>query len=269
MNLDILSFHPALVSLLILGYGLILGSFSSVLATRIPQGKSIVTPPSSCPSCKRTLTPWENIPIISYLVLGGKCRGCSEPIGLFYPLMELGTAALIFLAFFAGGITPLGLAYAGFAVITLPLVVIDLREKRLPNKLTYSGFVWGLGVAALSTFISSNQSDLWEPLICGISCSLFFLLLNLLSRGGMGMGDVKLAGVIGVTLSIAGWQHAVIGIFFGFLAGGIFSAVLLLIGRAKFGAAIPFGPWMLFGAWFAMILTPEITREIIGLWTIS
>jgi len=269
MGIDELSFPPTLIALFILTFGLIFGSFSSVLALRIPAGKSIVTPPSSCPKCDRILAPWENFPLISYLALRGRCRGCYQPIGRIYPLMEFGTASLYVAGVYSGGITPLGLAYSGFAVITLPLVLIDLGYKRLPNVLTYSGFIWGLFAAILSAFLSSDLSEVSEPLITSLGCAIFFLLLNLISRGGMGMGDVKLAGVIGITLALAGWHHAIFGILLGFLVGGLFSLALLLSKRAAIGTAIPFGPWMLLGAWIAIILGPESAVNVLQLWSIT
>lgn len=268
MGLDVLGAQPIVVSLLIVAFGLVFGSFASVLALRIPAGLSIVTPPSACPQCHRVLPPWENFPLISYLILRGRCRGCGKPIGAFYPLMEIGTAALYVVAVYAGGITPLGLAYAGFAVITLPLVVIDVRYKRLPNVLTYAGFAWGLFAAGMSASLTGNVSDVREPLLAGLGCAAFFLLLNIVSRGGMGMGDVKLAAVIGVTLGIAGWQHAVFGILLGFIAGGVVSMALLILKRAKLGTAIPFGPYMLLGAWVAVLLGPEVAGEVLQLWSL-
>lgn len=258
--------QPTLIAVFVVLFGLVFGSFASVLTVRIPEGKSIVFPDSACPRCGRWLPPWENIPLLSYLVLRGRCRGCGERIGLFYPLMELGTAVLYVAAVYAGGLTPVGLAYSGFAVLTLPLVIIDLRHKRLPNVLTFSGFVWALLSAGIAAVLDGDRQVLLTSLFSGLGCAAFFLLLNIVSRGGMGLGDVKLAGVIGSTLGIVSWQLAVFGILCGFLAGGVTSVWLLLTRRAKMGSAIPFGPYMLLGAWVAILAGTEFARAVLALW---
>jgi leader peptidase (prepilin peptidase)/N-methyltransferase len=254
---------------LIVAFGLIFGSFSSVLALRIPEGKSIITPPSQCPNCHRELSPWENIPLISFLILRGRCRGCQAKIAAIYPLMEIGTAALYLLAVICGGVTPVGLAFTGFAVVTLPLFIIDWKYRRLPNILTYSTIIWSLCAGIIAALIRSDFGQLREPVLSGLGCALFFLLLNLISRGGMGMGDVKLAGVIGITLGIAGWQQAIFAIALGFLIGGIASIVLLLFRRVSFGASIPFGPSMLIGAWLAIVLGADPAHQFLQLWSVS
>jgi leader peptidase (prepilin peptidase)/N-methyltransferase len=258
--------YPTLIAVFAVLFGLVFGSFASVLTVRIPAGKSIVYPDSACPKCGRWLPPWENVPLLSYLLLRGRCRGCGERIGLFYPLMEIGTAALYVLAVYAGGLTPVGLAYSGFAVITLPLLIIDLRHRRLPNVLTLAGFSWAILCAVIAAVLAQDAAGLLTPVLSAAGCAAFFLLLNIVSRGGMGLGDVKLAGVIGATLGMVHWQLAAFGIMCGFLAGGISSIWLLLTRRVKFGNTIPFGPYMLLGAWLAITLGSEAAISVLRLW---
>ena len=169
--------YPTLIAVFAVLFGLVFGSFASVLTVRIPAGKSIVYPDSACPKCGRWLPPWENVPLLSYLLLRGRCRGCGERIGLFYPLMEIGTAALYVLAVYAGGLTPVGLAYSGFAVITLPLLIIDLRHRRLPNVLTLAGFSWAILCAVIAAVLAQDAAGLLTPVLSAAGCAAFFLLL--------------------------------------------------------------------------------------------
>ncbi|MCC4907643.1 A24 family peptidase [Microbacterium sp. cx-59] len=140
-------------------------------------------------------------------------------------------------------------AYAVFAVQSVVLAIIDLRTHRLPNRIVLPGYPVAIVLFGIAALLRPDPWALGRALLAGAILFAFYLLLRMLQRGGMGGGDVKLAGVIGIMLGFAGWDAVVIGLFAGFLGGGLYSAVLLARRRANRRTAVPFGPWMLLGAW--------------------
>ena len=228
------------------------GSFGTVLTERIPTGRSIVRPRSACPCCDTSIRRRDQIPVLSYALLRGRCHNCGVAISPLYPAIEIATAALFCLAWWRYGPTPRGLAFAGLAVITPPLTVIDIRQHRLPNALTAAGAMWAL-LCALAIAIDARA---WQPLLMssltGLACAGGLLLLAFVSKGGMGMGDIKLAGVIGLVMGLIAWTDAVAAIVWAFVLGAVISIVLIFIGKAKRGTAVPFGPMLIAGAWLVL-----------------
>lgn len=231
--------------------GLAIGSFLNVVVWRVPRGESVVSPPSACPRCGHPIRPVDNVPVLSWLVLRGRCRDCGEPISRRYPLVEAGTGLLFGLTAWHTGLSwslPAFLYLAGAAVA---LALIDLDTRRLPNAIVLPAYPVGVALLALASWDPGGTSDWWalvRALIGAAALYTLYFLLMLVYPRGMGFGDVKLAGVLGLYLGWAGWSALVVGWFAAFLLGGVYSIGLLVTGRAERKSGIPFGPWMLLGA---------------------
>lgn len=248
--------------------GVLVGSFLNVVIYRVPIGKSIVSPPSACPGCDTPIKGYDNIPLISWLLLRGKCRNCAAPISARYPLVELGTGilfastGLVFAQPIADATSTVALiagffvlvAFLYLAAISVALAAIDLDTHTLPNVLVFPSYVVAgvlLGAAAL---IESDGDALLRAGLGGVALFVAYLLMALAYPGGMGLGDVKLAGVLGLYLGFLGWGTLIVGAFAAFLLGGIFSVALIVARKAGRKTGIPFGPWMLAGAWVGIFV---------------
>jgi prepilin signal peptidase PulO-like enzyme (type II secretory pathway) len=223
-----------LILILLFVFGLVFGSFFNVVIYRLPRKLSLVKPGSSCPQCGHALSPGELIPVVSFLVQGGKCRECGKSISCRYPLIELVTA--VGFVVIGSGSSALGELFAGLVFFSLLLLLglIDLQHKVLPNALTLPGVVLGLFFALLGLTIPFSQSLFGAAVGFGL-----IFLIALVSRGGMGMGDVKMMAFIGAFL---GWK-GVLYVLFGAAAltsiGGI---VYLYLTKQDRKTPIPFGP---------------------------
>jgi leader peptidase (prepilin peptidase)/N-methyltransferase len=221
--------------------GALLGSFLNVVIWRLPRGESLVKPGSHCPHCGAPVKPYDNIPVLSWLILRGRCRSCGERISVRYPLVEALTAALMAAAAVrAGADRDIWIAEA-FVLTLIPLTFIDLDTRTLPNKITYPSAVLGLVlVAALRTH------DLPKSLIWGAAAFLFLFVALLAYPGGMGMGDVKLAGVMGLVLGRA----VAPAMFVALLAGTVVGAIVIARKGVREGrkTRVPFGPFLALGS---------------------
>jgi len=221
--------------------GALVGSFLNVVAYRLPRHESLMLPPSHCPRCGTSVKPYDNIPILSWLLLRGRCRSCSEPISPRYPLVEALTAALCVGAVLAHHAAA-GIALSlGLILVVIPAALIDLEHRIIPNRLTLLG-----AIAALVLGTALDPAGEPERLIAGAAAGGFLLLAALAYPGGMGMGDVKLAGVMGLFLGRA----VVPAILLALLAGVLFGVLLIArVGaRAARKTAVPFGPFLALGA---------------------
>lgn len=243
-------------------FGLLIGSFLNVVVYRVPLGKSIVSPPSACPSCGASIRARDNIPALSWLMLRGRCRNCDERISVRYPLVELGTGvaffvvALVFLPAIlsaADGASAVAavlvlVAYLYLAAISVALALIDIDVRKLPNVIVLPSYAVGIVLFTAAAFLSGDFGPLLRAGIAMAGLGILYFLMVLVYPGGMGMGDVKLAGVLGLYLGWAGWGALFVGALAAFVLGGIFGIVLMATGRATRKTGIPFGPWMLAGA---------------------
>ena len=232
-------------------FGLIIGSFLNVVIWRVPRGESIVTPPSACPTCGHRIEPRDNVPVISWVLLRRRCRHCGAPISARYPLVESGTAVLFVLVVVRFGVGWELPAYLYLAAVAVALALIDLDAHRLPDAIVLPSYGVGVVLLALASADPGGSAD-WSALVRGLVggaalFALYFLLL-VAYPAGMGFGDVKLAGVLGLYLAWIGWGAFAVGAFGAFVVGGVFSLLLLATGRATRKSGIPFGPWMLVGA---------------------
>ena len=256
---------PLLVLVAVLG--LAVGSFANVVIYRVPRAQSLLRPGSRCPRCDAAIRPWHNVPVLSWLALRGRCAGCRERISIRYPLVELATAAL-FVAVTARLGASLALpAYLYLAAVAVALAMIDFDVRRLPNAIVLPSYA----VAALLLVPPVlAHGDWWSALRSLAAMAAlwsFYFALAFLYPGGMGFGDVKLAGLLGLYLGWLGWSSVLVGTFTGFLAGGLAGGVLLVVRRAGRRTRIPFGPAMLAGALLALFVAGPVMTWYLSLLT--
>lgn len=230
--------------------GLVLGSFATVVASRWPAGGSLVTPRSHCPSCRRTLGPLELVPVLSWVALRGRCRGCGTGVSWRYPATELVSGALAAAAIAGFGPTWEGLSAALLCVALVPIVIIDVEHQLIPDIIVLPAAALCLGAA-----IAADPRDWWVSVTAAVGAAGFLFLLWLIHPGGMGLGDVKLALLLGAVLGAS-----VIPALLVAFAGGAALGVVLL---ARFGVrarkmAVPFGPFLAAGALVALWVGPSM-----------
>jgi leader peptidase (prepilin peptidase)/N-methyltransferase len=227
--------------------GLLIGSFLNVVAWRLPRGESLSRPRSRCPQCETPIKPYDNVPVLSWLLLRGKCRHCGAQISPRYPLVEAATAALyVAVVVFLDGALDITL---GLLLVTalIPITLIDLELRLIPNKITLPA-----AVAAVVAGVILDVSFVPEQLIAGAAAGGFFLLAAILYPRGMGMGDVKLAGMLGLYLGRAVAPAIFIALIAGVLVGAI---VIARVGaRAGRKTAVPFGPFLALGGLVALFV---------------
>jgi leader peptidase (prepilin peptidase) / N-methyltransferase len=230
--------------------GATVGSFLNVVIHRLPRGESLVRPRSRCPGCGTPVAPRDNVPVLSWLLLRGRCRGCGERISARYPAVELLAAATFLAVVLTRGVTNDLVVQLPFAAVLIAVAGIDLEHRIVPNRIVAPGAVYGLVASALV-----RTAELPELLIAGIGAFTFLLVAALIYPAGMGMGDVKLAGVMGLYLGAS----VVPAMLVAFLAG---SAVgVAMIARHGAGArkrGVPFAPFLAVGGIVALIAGPEL-----------
>ena len=241
---------PAVVAGLSALLGLLIGSFLNVVIQRVPRGESVVSPPSACPRCREPIRARHNVPVLGWLVLRGRCWTCGLPISVRYPLVELGTGALFALAGWRFADRPgvLG-AYLVFAAAAVALALIDLDVHRLPNAIVLPSYP----VLALLLAAGADLDSLARAGLGAVLLFLVFLLVALAAPGAMGLGDVKLAGVVGGLTAYLSWGALLTAAFGAFVLGSVVGLALLAGHQAGRRTAIPFGPFMLVGAWTSIL----------------
>jgi leader peptidase (prepilin peptidase) / N-methyltransferase len=243
--------------------GLAVGSFLNVVIHRVPRGESLVHPGSHCPGCDHPVRARHNVPLVSWLLLRGRCADCRTGISPRYPLVELVTA-LLFVAVTVQvvdlGLTAALPAYLFFAAVGVALTAIDLDVLRLPNAIIYPSYVV-LGVLlGLAAVIDGGAQPLLRATIGGAALFLFYLALALAYPSGMGLGDVKLAGVVGAALGFLSYQALVVGAFAAFALGALVAVGLALTHGASRKTVIPFGPFMVGGALLALFASAPLVH---------
>jgi leader peptidase (prepilin peptidase)/N-methyltransferase len=231
--------------------GLLVGSFLNVVVWRLPRGESLVHPRSRCPGCGTPIKPYDNVPVLSWLVLRGRCRTCGTAISARYPLVEA-TTGVLFAAVVLGRDGALEIVLGLLLVTALvPITMIDLDRRLIPNAITLPA-----SVAALVAAVALDISFVPEQLIAGAAAGGFFLVAALLYPRGMGMGDVKLAGMLGLYLGRAVAPAIFIALISGVLVGALIMA--RLGAREGRKAAVPFGPFLALGALIAMFVGDDL-----------
>jgi len=245
--------------------GLVVGSFLNVVVHRVPRGESVVSPRSACPGCGHEIRSRDNVPVLSWLLLRGRCRDCAARISRRYPLVEAGTGLL-----FAGVSLVVGLswalpAYLYLAAIAVALALIDLDVHRLPDAIVLPSYPVALVLLGAASLLGGDGAALVRALVGAVALFGLYAVLWFARPGGMGLGDVKLAGVLGLYLGWWGWDALAVGGFLAFLVGGLVSLPLLLSGRAGRRTAIPFGPSMLGAALAALVVAAPLSGWYLAL----
>lgn len=244
--------------------GVVIGSFLNVVIWRVPRGESVVSPPSHCPGCDTPIAPRDNVPLVSWLVLRGRCRHCGEPISPRYPLVELVTGVLFALIAWHFGLSWELPAYVYLGAIAVALALIDIDVHRLPNSIVLPSYPVVAVLLLLPAVIDSRWDDYLRAALGAAVLFAFYFLLAFIYPAGMGFGDVKLAGVLGAYLGWLGWGVLAVGGFLGFLLGGLLGGALMVVGRAGRKSKIPFGPFMLAGALAAVFAGDALVDLYLG-----
>lgn len=234
--------------------GLLCGSFANVVIARVPERRSVVRPPSACPHCQVPIAPRDNVPVVSWLLLRGRCRVCGEPISSQYPLVEIACAALFAAIGWRIGATWALPGFLLFGWLLVVVTVIDLRTHRIPNRLTYPLTPALLALLVVAALLDGTPGVAARTVLGGLVAFGVLLLLALINPRGMGMGDVKLAAFIGIGLGYLGWGYVALGMFAAFLGGGVIAALLLALRLRTRKDHIPFGPWLALGALVALLV---------------
>lgn len=224
--------------------GLFIGSFLNVCIHRIPREESIVFPSSRCPGCGAKIKPWDNIPVLSYLILRGKCRSCKEKISIRYPLVEILSALLALAMLYRFGLNASFAVYYAWACALLVITFIDLDHQIIPDSLSIGGIVVGLALVWWMP-VSYKDAFIGLGLGAGLLIAVIYGYYFLTGKQGMGGGDVKLLGMIGV---FTGWQGVLFAIFTGSLLGSLVGIPWALLQKKNMQTAIPFGPFLALGA---------------------
>lgn len=241
---------------LVLTLGLVVGSFLTVVVERLPDGRSVVGPRSACPRCATPLAPRDLVPVVSWVLLGGRCRYCGQPIPASYPLLEAATALAWAAAYAAFGPTWGFVRAALLLTLLLAVTAIDLRHHLIPNRLVLAGLVLLLPASLAGRLVA------WQDALAGgLACGGLLLATAVLSRGGMGGGDVKLGALLGLVL---GWRLGLLALVAAFAVGGLVAVGLLLTGRKGRRDAIAFGPFLAAGAAVAVFWGPQLLRLYAG-----
>lgn len=249
---------PVVVTLVGL-LGLVIGSFLNVVIHRVPREQSVLFPGSRCPACEEPIKPWHNVPVFSWLALRGRCARCRAPISVRYPLVEAGTGALFAAITLRFGLSPQLPAYLYLAAIGIALAAIDFDVHRLPNAIVLPSYAVGVLLLMPAGAVEGSWFSASRALTGMLAMLVVYFLLAVAYPGGMGFGDVKLAGLLGLFLGYLSWGAVVVGAFGGFLLGGIGGGVLLVSGRAGRKSAIAFGPCMIGAAMLALFVATPIT----------
>lgn len=228
--------------------GAIIGSFLNVCIYRLPRQLSIAFPPSSCPNCGRRIQPLELIPMVSFIWLRGKCKGCDEPISLRYPLVEALTGLLFVWGFIQGGFSWETAKYWVFIGLIMPITFIDLEHQIIPNVLSVPGVLAGI----VLTYLTGGLW--WESLAGAVLGFGIIVAIIILSRGGMGWGDSKLLAMIG---AFWGMRLVFFSLILGSFIGCIVGIYLMVAKGANRKTAVPFGPFLAGGA----VLSLELLRH--------
>lgn len=238
--------------------GLAVGSFLNVVIHRVPRDESVVDPPSHCPGCGHAVRWFDNVPVVSWLVLRGRCRDCGTRISPRYVLVEAVTGILFGLICWAtidGSFASivLALVWSLGAALAVCLSLIDIAVRRLPRSIVKPATTATVLGLALVAQLTGAGDQLVRAVLAGAALYAAFLILELIYPAGMGHGDTMLVGLLGLYLGWLGWPQVIIGIFAGFLCGGVYSLVLVVVGRAGRKSMIPFGPFLILGTTIGMI----------------
>ncbi|PRY17910.1 prepilin peptidase [Kineococcus rhizosphaerae] len=248
--------------------GLAIGSFLNVVVHRVPRGESVVHPPSACPRCERRITARDNVPLVSWILLRGRCRGCALPISARYPLVELLTAVLFAVVTLVVGFSWALPAYLYLVAIAVALAAIDIDVHRLPDAIVLPSYLVAAVLLGIAGLAEGDGQALLRAAVGGAAMFALYGLSWFLYPRGMGLGDVKLAGVLGLYLGWWSWSALAVGTFGAFVLGGVGAVVVVLTRDGGRRTRIPFGPYMLASALAALVVAAPVAGwylQLVGL----
>ena len=242
-------------------FGLMLGSFLNVCISRLPEGESVVTPRSRCPSCRTPIAWFDNVPVLSYLLLGGRCRGCRTPISMRYPVIEGVTALAFAMQAAVYGDDPLLLASRlALTALLIALFGTDLETQRLPNALTYPGIVAGLAFSAVLP-PGMLSSVIGAIVGAGMLLAIRWVWWQIKRVDAMGLGDVKMLAMVGAFL---GWQQVWLVLLFASLTGAAVGIVLTIAQSRSMQSRLPFGTFLAVAAFLASLFGERVIDWYVG-----
>lgn len=237
--------------------GLVAGSYLNVVIHRLPRGTSTVLPRSRCPACGAAIRPRDNVPVLSWLLLRGRCRACETPISVRYPLVEAATATLFVLCMERFGASLAAVAAALFCALMVALAGIDYEHMILPDRITLPGIVVGIAIQPFLPWVGVVGALVGAALGAGILLLAYGLWWLIRREEGLGLGDVKMLALVGAFL---GWQGVLVTLFLGASSGAAFGLALMAAGRGGMRSKIPFGVFLAFGALVALFIGEELVR---------
>jgi leader peptidase (prepilin peptidase) / N-methyltransferase len=277
---------PVLTGTFVFLFGLVIGSFLNVCILRIPERKSVVLPSSACPKCGAPIRAYDNIPVVSYFLLGGKCRKCKTRISPMYPLVELLTGGLFFACYFAFGLTAEAAKWAAFSALMIVLVFTDLRERILPDVVNYTGLGIGLAISLFTQptdgtaqWLSNHMFAFPPPapalsfadalLGAAVGSALLWVVsevyFRLRGREGMGLGDVKMMLMAGAFL---GAKRTLLTIFAGSVLGSFLGLAFILARRKQSDYELPFGSFLGMAALLVVFFGTPVVNWYLSLLTV-
>lgn len=256
--------NPAELILAFVG-GLVFGSFGTVAVFRVPRGYSVVAPRSACPNCEQPIAWYDNVPLVSYALLRGRCRNCGVRIPLRYPVLEVVTGGVWVAIVARLGVHPWLPAYLAFGTALVILSAIDVEHHRLPNRVLGPASIIAVVLFVPAAAVShGGWAMLGRAGLGAVAYGLPMLVLGLAAPSAMGGGDVKFAPYLGFHLGWYGLRFVAGGALLGLIAGGLGGALLLAVGRKGLKDAIPFGPFMALGALVMLLMGNSFLRPWLG-----
>jgi len=251
-----------LIALYVAIFGLIVGSYLNVVVYRLPLGLSTVYPRSRCPGCGSLIRARDNVPVLSFLLLRGRCRTCGTPISWRYPLVEATTGALFVACLLRFGLTPQAATAVLFSCLMLVLALIDYDHMILPDRITLPGVAVGIATQLVAPLAGLWPAVLGALLGAGILLAVWGLWLLVRREEGMGLGDVKMLALAGAFL---GWPGVLVTLFFGALSGSIVGIALMRRGSVDMRSKLPFGVFLALGGLIALFFGDALVAWYAGL----
>ena len=248
-------------AVLIFILGLIVGSFSNVCIYRIPKNESIVYPASHCPKCHSPIKPVDNIPLLSYILLKGRCRNCKSKISIQYPIVEFLTGLIYLIIYLTYGLSIQSLIYIILSSALIIIAFIDLNEQIVPWVISLPGIVLGFILSFFVPYISFVNSALGVVVGGGIILSIRLAGSVIFKKEAMGMGDIELAAMIGAFL---GWRYITISLFLGFFLGALAGIILIMLKIKSREDTVPFGPFIVLGSLITLLWGEKIISWYLG-----
>ena len=255
-------YEVEVISIVVLSLlGLIVGSFSNVCIYRIPRNESVIYPASHCPKCRTKIKPIDNIPLLSYILLKGRCRNCGSKISIQYPVVEFLTGLIYLIIYLIYGLSVQSLVYIILSSALIIIAFIDLQEQMIPDVISLPGIVVGLILSFIVPYISFINSALGALVGGGIILIIAWVGSIIFKKEAMGGGDVKLAAMIGAFL---GLRYIIISLFLGFFLGALIGIILIMTKIKKREDAIPFGPFIVLGSLITLLCGEKILSWYLG-----